>query len=264
MPLKNYIQLASHIRNWSLYFKRKYSKPGAAAVYFTRGRELAIEVPDHFFYVFKEIFMEDFYETNKLLRYVPDAPVIVDIGANVGFFSFLMAAKRKNAQIFAYEPMEENLRLFRSNLQRNAGSEKLIRAERKAVTGERIPSVKMFFDPVNANTVISSIYQDFSKDNTRATEVPAISLEEIITANGLTTVDVLKLDCEGSEYPILYDSPASVWPLIKCLCIEVHQLDEERRNYAYLSQFLKEKGFRQESRLDANGCYYLLAWRQDR
>jgi FkbM family methyltransferase len=260
MPLKNYIQLARHISNWPLYFKRKYSKPDSSALYVTKGEPLTLEVPEHFFYVFKEIFMEDFYEMNKLLDHVPEAPVVVDIGANVGFFSFMMAAKRKNARIYAYEPMADNLKLFRSNLDRNRGRDDRMQVEQKAVTGKKVDSVKMFFDDVHSNTVISSIYEDFSKDNTKATEVPAISLEEIIATNGLKSIDVLKLDCEGSEYPILYDSPESVWPLIKCLCIEVHELDTEKRNHAYLSGFLKAKGYQQESRLDANGCYYLLAW----
>lgn len=261
MPLKNYINLGKHIKNWPLYFKRKYFKPTGNALYITRGNELEIEVPDQFFYVFKELFMEDFYETDQLLRHVPVTATIVDIGANVGFFSFLMAAKRKDANIYSYEPMENNLQLFRSNLQRNPGSEHLIKAEKKAVTGQEIRSVKLFFDDVHSNTVISSVYEDFSKDNTRVTEIEAISLAEIIRANDLKVIDILKLDCEGSEYPILYDSPASVWPLIKCLCIEVHEMDKEKRNHAYLSIFLKDKGYRQKSRLDANGCYYLLAWK---
>jgi FkbM family methyltransferase len=261
MPLSNYINLKKNIKNWPLYFKRKYFKPADNAIYVTRGHSLKIEVPDHFFYVFKEIFMEDFYEMDKLLQHVPENAVIVDVGANVGFFSFLMAGKRKNARIYSYEPMENNLELFNSNLDRNTGSRSIIKAERKAVTGKKTEFVKLFFDDVHANTVISSIYEDFSKDNTKTTEIEAISLEEIISKNELGVIDVLKLDCEGSEYPILYDSPASVWPLIKCLCIEVHEMNKEKRNHAYLSGFLKDKGYLQKSRLDANGCYYLLAWK---
>ena len=114
---------------------------------------------------------------------------------------------------------------------------------------------------LHSNTVISSVYEDFSKDNTKAIEITAISLEEVISNNGLAVIDILKLDCEGSEYPILYDSPASVWPLIKSLCIEVHEMDKEKRNYQFLSGFLKEKGYQQKCRLDANGCYYLFAWK---
>ncbi|MEO7394842.1 MAG: FkbM family methyltransferase [Chitinophagaceae bacterium] len=261
MPLRNYINLGKNVKNWPLYFRRKYFKPPDNAIYITCSNQLEMEVPDHFFYVFKEIFMEDFYETDKLLRHVADKAVIVDIGANVGFFSFLMASKRKNARIYSYEPMENNMDLFRSNLDRNPGNKHSIKAERKAVTGKNVKFVKLFFDDVHSNTVISSIYEDFSNDNTKATEIEAISLDEIIRNNGLSVIDVLKLDCEGSEYPILYDSPASVWPLIKCLCIEVHEMDKEKRNYQFLSGFLKQKGYQQSSRLDANGCYYVFAWK---
>ena len=261
MPLKNYISLAKNFTNWSLYFKRKYFKPTGNAVYHTKGNSLAIEVPDQFFYVFKEIFMEDFYEVDKLMPYIPENPVIVDIGANVGFFSFLMATKRKNARIFAFEPMENNLQVFRSNLQRNSGKDFSIKAEQKAVTGKEIKSIALYFDDVHSNTVISSVFEDFSNDNNRTVEIEAISLAEIIRQNNLQTIDVLKLDCEGSEYPILYDSPEFVWPLIKCLCIEVHELDNDKRNYKWLSGFLKEKGYQQQSTMDANGCYYLLAWK---
>lgn len=261
MPLKNYISLRKHIRNWPLYFKRKYFKPAGNAVYITRGNELELEVPDTFFYVFKEIFMEDFYGIDQLLEHIPVSPVIVDIGANVGYFSFLVASKRRDAAIYAYEPMENNLRLFRSNLQRNKELVHLIKAEQRAVTGQEVQSVKLFFDDVNSNTVISSVFEDFSKDNKRTIEIEGISLAEIIRENKLKAVDILKLDCEGSEYPILYESPASVWPLIRCLCIEVHEMDNEKRNYRYLSAFLNEKGFMQKSRLDDNGCYYLLAWK---
>jgi FkbM family methyltransferase len=261
MPLQNYITLSKHIKNWPLYFKRKYFKSKGNARYVTKGNELTIEVPDHFFYVFKEIFMEDFYEIDKLLPHVPVNASIVDIGANVGFFSFLMAAKRKNAKIYSYEPMENNLRLFRSNLELNPTIKDSIKAEQKAITGGEVKSIKLFFDDVHSNTVISSVYEDFSKDNTRSVEIEAMSLAEIIRKNNLQVIDILKLDCEGSEYPILYDSPASVWPLIKCLCIEVHELDTEKRNHNYLSGFLKEKGYQLSSTLDANDCYYLLAWK---
>ncbi len=261
MPLKNYINLRRYIKNWFLYFKRKYFKSNKNAVYTTRGRKLQIEVPDQFFYVFKEIFMEDFYEADKLFLHIPSNATIVDIGANVGFFSFLIAANKKDATIYSYEPMENNLELFRSNIKRNPGISKAIKTEKKAVTGEEIQSIKLFFDAIHSNTVIASIYEDFSKDNTKVVEIEAISLAEIIRKNDLKIIDMLKLDCEGSEYPILYDSPSSVWSLIKCICIEVHEMDKEKRNHSYLSAFLKDKGYQQKSRLDANGCHYLFAWK---
>ncbi len=261
MPLKNYIHLAKNFTNWPLYFKQKYFKSDANPVYVTKGNNLAIEVPAHFFFVFKEIFMEDFYEIDELMKHVPASPVVVDIGANVGFFSFLIAAKAKNAKVFAFEPMTINQKLFQENLRRNKDVKHAITVEQKAVTGIETPSVKLFFDDRNENTEIPSVFADFSKENTQSTEVPAISLKKIIEQNQLQSIDVLKLDCEGSEYPILYNSPEEIWPLIKCLCIEVHEIDTATRNYKSLSAFLTNKNFKIKSRLDANGCYYLLAWK---
>lgn len=205
--------------------------------------------------------MEDFYQTDKLLPHVPANAVIVDIGANVGFFSFLMTANRKGSSIYAYEPIENNVKVFTGNIKRNSDKRNNITVEQKAVTGKEVSSVKLFFDDVNYDTVISSIYEDFSAKNTKAVEIPAISLSKIIAENQLQVIDILKLDCEGSEYPILYDSPETIWPLIKCMCIEVHELDKEKRNFNYLSGFLRDKGYQLHSRPDINGCYYVMAWK---
>jgi FkbM family methyltransferase len=230
-------------------------------VYVFRGGRIKIQVPDLFFYVFKEVIMEDFYQIKDLLPHIPEKPVIVDIGANAGYFSFLMAAKREHAVIYAYEPIQNNIDVFNNNLKLNPGRKDSVKLECKAVTGLEKNSEKLFFDAVNHDTVISSVFEDFSPKNIQVVEVEAISLAAIIRENKLIAIDLLKLDCEGSEYPILYDSPETIWPLIKCLCIEVHELDKEKRNHKYLSTFLRQKGFHLSSRLDINGCYYLMAWK---
>jgi FkbM family methyltransferase len=205
--------------------------------------------------------MEDFYQIKDLLPHIPEKPVIVDVGANAGYFSFLMAAKREDAVVYAYEPIQNNIDVFNANLKLNPGRKNSVRLEHKAVTGAEKGSVKLFFDAVDHDTVISSVFEDFSPKNVEAVEVEAISLARIILENKLPAIDLLKLDCEGSEYPILYDSPKAIWSLIKCLCIEAHELDKEKRNHNYLSAFLRQKGFQLRSRLDINGCYYLVAWK---
>jgi FkbM family methyltransferase len=256
MPIKNYIRLGKLIQNWPLYFNKRFQD----AVYITRGG-LEMEVPKEFFYVFKEIFMEDFYTINELLKYVPSKPIIVDIGGNVGYFSFLIASKKKDATVFAFEPMIDNVKIFRSNINRNKNLEKTIRLEQKAVTGIEQLSVSLFFDDKDYNTVIASIYPEFSIANKKEIKINAISLSKIIEENNLNKIDLLKMDCEGSEYPILYDSPDSVWPFIQCMAIEVHELDGDKKNFTYLSSFIKSKGFEIKSRLDPNACHYLMAHR---
>jgi FkbM family methyltransferase len=257
MPLKNYLKLAKSIKNWPLYFRKKFQH----ALYITRGAELEMEVPQNFFYVFKEIFMEDFYSIDELLNHIPEVPTVVDVGGNVGYFSFLIASKRKKAKVFAYEPMPDNIKIFQSNIARNKDLQERIKLQQKAVTGTDQASVSLFFDDKDHNTVIASVYPEFSDANKKEIHMEAVSLSRIIEENELNTIDLLKMDCEGSEYPILYESPAGIWPLIHCLAIEVHELDKDKRNFSYLSSFIKDKGFEVESRLDPNSCYYMMAYR---
>ncbi len=167
MPVKNYIQLGKSIKNWPLYFRKKFRD----AIYITRGARLEMEVPHNFFYVFKEIFMEDFYSIDKLLKQIPSQPVIIDVGANAGYFSFLITSKRRKALVFSYEPITENIEVFKSNIRRNKDLEKRIHLDQKVVTGTDQPSVTLFFDDVHHNTVIASVYQEFSMDNKKAVQL---------------------------------------------------------------------------------------------
>jgi hypothetical protein len=67
------------------------------------------------------------------------------------------------------------------------------------------------------------------------------------------------VDCEGSEYPILYDSPASVFDGIQRIIIEVHPMDTDKRNEAYLTTFLQQKGYTITTYPGENGCPSLIA-----
>ena len=257
MPLRNYLRLIKSVKNWPLYFRKKFQD----ASYVTRGAELQMEVGRNFFYVFKEIFMEDFYSIDELLKHISNEPVVLDIGGNAGYFSFLIASKRQRAKIFAYEPIDENISVFKANIKRNKGLEKRIHLEQKAVTGKEQSSVSLFFDDADHNTIIASVYPEFSEANKREIQIKAVSLAQIIQENRLGRVDLVKLDCEGSEFPILYDSPSEIWPSINCLAVEVHELDNDKRNFVYLSSFIEAKGFKVQSRLEPTGCHYLMAYR---
>ena len=51
------------------------------------------------------------------------------------------------------------------------------------------------------------------------------------------------MDCEGSEYDILYSAPPEALSRISELRIEYHHLDAPEENVDSLKQFLKAAGF---------------------
>ena len=261
--ISRYKNLFRHISNWTGYFTRKFKKEFSPMEFTTRGNPIRFQVPSTGLYlVFKEIFVTDFYDIDTLVKQLPAKPLIIDIGANAGYFNMMLFSKIKDATVYAYEPIPANYELFKKNISFNPGLEKQIHLFNKAVTGTPVESVELFMEHSAENSVIASIYSDFDQQNKYSLKVPAISLEEIIKSNGFNRIDLLKVDCEGSEYPIIYETSAATWSKVDRLTIEVHNLDNDKRNHNYLGQFLKQQGFSVESQFVHANCYVLDAVRK--
>lgn len=266
MSLKKYYTLSKHIKNWRTYFKRLHEKK-ETTTYITKGKPLQFSVPPVFFFVFKEIFMEDFYHIETLLKNIPNDAVVLDIGCNAGLFSFITLSKKTNAKIYAYDPMEVNVELFNNNIalnkDLNKDLNKQIKVFKNAVTGKEQGTIQLFYDDVNNDSVIASVFENFSEHNNKSTMVDTISLLQIIKKNNLTKVDLLKLDCEGSEYPILYESPDEIWNYIKVMTIETHELDNKEKNTKALVKFLESKNYKIEMHQADNLCYSIRAYKKN-
>lgn len=258
--LSRYKNLIKNISNWPVYFGRKFNKTFQPVQLVTRGNRLRFQVPSTGEYlVFKEIFVTDFYDIDSLVKRLRTGAVIIDIGANIGYFNIMLFSKMKNATVYAYEPVPSNYELFKENISLNPSLQNKIHLFNKAVTGTAQDYVELYMETDTENSVIASVYADFDKQNKHTIKVPGISLQQIIDQNKLDTIDLIKIDCEGSEYPIIYETPADTWKKIKMLTIEVHNLDNDKRNAGYLGQFLREKGFTVNSVPAHSNCYFLEA-----
>ena len=75
-------------------------------------------------------------------------------------------------------------------------------------------------------------------------KVKAITLLDIFKAEGLRTVDLLKMDCEGNEFSILYQTSPETLRRINQMAIEVHDnSDADNHNAKALREFLTATGF---------------------
>jgi|SRR6185295_17002286 len=260
--LGRYWNLFRFIRNWPLYFSHKQAKTFMPARFTTRGAALTFDVPTFELYlVFKEIFLTDFYSIDEWIGTLPPTPVVVDVGGNAGYFSMLLLSKKPDASVYAYEAIEQNFELYRNNIKINpiAGKANVFH---RAVTGKPVDSITLYKESNSDNSVTASVFQDFESQNLKTVTVKAISLEQILNENNLDHVDLLKLDCEGSEYPIVYDSPPEIFLKIKSIFLEIHNLDEDQRNEKSLNKFLHSAGYVTTQRLAGNGCFAVYATRK--
>lgn len=260
-----YRNLLRHIHNWPLYFTRKLRKGYRAMSFVTRGNRLRFRVPTwSLFLVFKEIFVSDFYGIDALLKKLPPRPVVLDIGANAGYFDIMLFSKMTDATVYAYEPIPNNYKLFQQNIALNPSLANQIHLFNKAVTGSPQEFVELHMETEAENSVIASVYSDFDHKNHFALRVPAISLRQILEETGIERADLVKVDCEGSEYPIIYETPPCCWEKIKFLTVEVHDLDQNQRNVGHLARFLESQGYEVVSAPAHDNCHSLEAIRKNK
>jgi FkbM family methyltransferase len=159
---------------------------------------------------------------------------VVDIGAQIGIFACYAA--HNGARVFAYEPEEANYALLLENVRRN-GLERNIRPFRLAVS-DRKKSLPLYLNEKNTGGH-SAVFKSGKK-----VKAQAVSLNDVFSENGIRHCALLKMDTEGSEYPILYGASDDVLRRITHIQMEWHPVDG-KRGYTVdaLTAFLKGKGF---------------------
>jgi FkbM family methyltransferase len=169
--------------------------------------------------------MEGFLQASVLRTYEPElsfvarpGDVVVDGGANVGFYAMLQASR--GARVVAFEPNPETAARLRAGIIRNGlgGLVTTIGAGLADRAG------KHRFYVADSNTIGGSIFQDLDETERRPTEeVELVALDEALRGLGVGPVDLLKLDVEGAECLAL-DGGAHSLGQVRAVAIECHSL----------------------------------------
>ncbi|MGZ5254531.1 MAG: FkbM family methyltransferase [Flavitalea sp.] len=173
-----------------------------------------------FIYAVKEIFIDEYYK----IRLKKD-PYIIDCGANIGLSVIYLKRAYPNARIIAFEPDEKNFELLNYNV--NAFGFKNIQLKKQAVW---IEETMLSF--TNDGTMSSKI------DSSGSHEVQAIRLKNLLDQS----VDFLKIDIEGAEYPVLKDIKDSLH-YVSNLFIEYHGNFNQNNELNEILMIVNEAGF---------------------
>ena len=259
--IKKYTNLFRNIRNPDEYILRRGQRYRRPLQFVTKPRAVKVTVPYGLYPTFKEIFMLDFYGIRRLAASLPPNPVVIDVGANAGYFETLLFAKLGKARVLAFEPLPVNFKLLKQNVEQNPALKEHVKIYEMAVVGTDRDHITFYTERDGQHSVIASIYDNFDNANTVAVTLPCMSLQRAVEENGFDTVDLLKMDCEGSEYEILYNTPDAVLRKIKAMIVEVHDMETPENNITALDSYLRGKGFAtNQHRTDVRN-HYLYAYR---
>ncbi|MFT7153916.1 MAG: FkbM family methyltransferase [Bacteroidia bacterium] len=234
--------MIKNVRNFPAYLLHKWGITNQHPFILHSHNGVSVEVPDRMMHTAKEVFFTDDYKFDQIQRPVlnlSSEPIVIDVGANVGYLSAFTFTRFQKARVFSVEPIPNNLELLRRNKERNNQFNWNIT---EGVLSDKNESLEIQFDKADSFSTSASMY-GLDKSN-HSIMVKSQTLDNLVAENGLKGIHILKLDCEGAEYDILYCLRSELLNSIAFITMETHQIDVNRKNRNSLVSWLNGKGWK--------------------
>lgn len=173
------------------------------------------------------------------------AGVVLDVGANTGFYSLLAAHVSRRVTVHAFEPLPRVLQQLRLNVSLN-GVGRRVAVSPHAVS-DVVGEVELYVPPRDHGLVetSSSLDANFKESIGAVIPVPGTTLDAHVCAFGLRNVGMVKIDVEGLEHKVLAgasDLLALERPLVFLEILpraEIAALEKIRDDHRYVGMRLR-------------------------
>jgi len=136
------------------------------------------------------------YESQLILREVNERDVVVDVGANIGYYTILLADKvGVNGRVYAFEPNKICFEILKKNVEKNGF--KNVELVNKAISDKKGIN-KLFISRENYGD-----HKLFKDEKNRENEpIKTVKLDEYLK-NREKKIDFMKIDSQGWEPAII-------------------------------------------------------------
>ncbi|MBK8552374.1 MAG: amino acid adenylation domain-containing protein [Ignavibacteria bacterium] len=212
-------------------------------------------------FLYNEIFEDHCYLKHGIT--LNEDSVVIDIGANVGFFTVFLNALSKNIKVYSIEPIPEVYELLSANRELynipGKAFELAIQETEKDLDFTYYPQVSIVSgiseDIDEVKEVVRSYIENSENGELQREDVDSLlevkleskrikckakSISQIIEEERIEKIDLLKVDVENSEHLVIDGIAEKDWVKIDSIIIEVH--DTEGR-LERIKQILKQRGF---------------------
>jgi FkbM family methyltransferase len=186
---------SSLVRERGSFVRNELRRGPTTAVYHLRDSGIAVAIRHHSgdVMVLDEIFSQREYElpppVGEALTAVPGPLHVLDLGANIGLFGAWTLGRFPDARIVAFEADPGNAAVHRRTI---------------AANGDRDWQLVEGFAATQAGRVRFAATADATSHQTSGAD--ALEVEAVDVFDYLDGVDFLKIDIEGSEWPLLADA----------------------------------------------------------
>jgi len=193
-----------------------------------------------------EQFADDCYDLRWCLGASVGRPLhVLDVGSHVGAFSINLALARPDVYVECYEPSPDTSRYLQQNVERNDLRDR-VRVHQRAMAGTAGTAL---LDDNSGGSVHNGLVKAEQRLVVGTDALAARAAIEVATTtfdqavmNSPAPFDLVKMDCEGGEYELVYASSPSNWASVQRVVMEYHPVDGE--SWAELRDWLERVGLR--------------------
>ncbi len=180
----------------------------------------------------------DLPEIKPLITDLPAGAIAIDIGANIGIWSRLLARQCSSGQVFAFEPSSTTY----SILKKNCSQIRNVTCIQAAVGG--VDGEVSFV----GESVPSALRRIAPSGHEGAETVPSVRLASWISSNEISRIDFVKVDVEGFEEDVL------------CPCLEHLAAKCTTIVFEFIPEFARARSMYGGRRLftDLTSCNYTV------
>ena len=171
-------------------------------------------------------------ESNLIPHFqMPTNTLFLDIGANAGKYSIMLANSVQNSQIYSFEPSPSTFKILKKNIELNK-LEQQVKAFNFGLSdqnGAMTFAMSQIFSGVSH--IVDTATGQYDNLSYEQVKVQIKTLDDVIREEGITTeaVRLIKIDVEGHEYNVLKGAHKTLLTLTEGarLIVEIHP-DKQR------------------------------------
>jgi len=198
------------------FYTRKFSFPKRGLKYMMRamrflgisGKSYIKKLPDEVLvslepedHIQRQLFWYGYYEKSvgsTIISLLTPTSTLIDIGANIGYFSLLAAKISPTVKVIAFEPVSYLFNALTKNIELN--NFKNIQAVNAAIGDENGSN------PIYLSSIENRGMSSFQKPENYSGQIEMVNiftLDNWIADNSINRVDLIKIDVEGYELSVL-------------------------------------------------------------
>ncbi len=181
---KYFLSFLKKISRYHTTFKKKLHN----------GQMIFLNPSDH---IQQMILWYGYYEKESILtweHFIQTDSVIIDIGANIGYYTLIAAKKAANGWVHSFEPVTKNYEALQKNIHLNH----LTNVTTNAAGISADESLETYYISSGDNSGMSGLRpaENFSGFTEK---IKTITLDSYAETKKLSHIDIIKIDIEGNE-----------------------------------------------------------------